>query len=249
MRASIYQAQGLHNKAMKDCTALLGHASMLVTSTCIAESRSMQGALLSSYNLLNQAHQNTLNETPGVMSWSYTILGQLAQRLGESESAETYFKHGLTNNSNDYYLLASYADLLISNHRYLETLELLKQYSYVDSLLMRLAIAEIRTNKTGISTYQNLLRQRITDQINTNRSGHLRQLALFQLHIDNNPKQAMVTAQKNWHSQKQIEDGLVLVESAISANRKDIARPILDWLNDLAGSDKRVTTIQSMYDI
>jgi hypothetical protein len=61
-------------------------------------------------------------------------------------------------------------------------------------------------------------------------SVHLREEARFMLHLLDRPGEALELARRNWETQREPADALILLEAAVAAKEPTAAQPVLDWL-------------------
>jgi len=230
MRATIYIAQGRVKKAMQNCRALIGKTSMLISITCIAQVKNISGELENSRLLLSkQLNKIDFNKKlntrfadviyrGGVESWAYATLGEISFHLTLENDAEKSFMNGLRHKPNDYYLTERYCDLLIEQKRFTDCITLVKDKTHVTPLLLRAAISEANQEKSKSKYYRTLILKKLAVVAGTGRSEHLRDLAIYQLTLGHNPKLAYEYANRNWQTQKQFEDALVVVQAASVLN-------------------------------
>ena len=66
----------------------------------------------------------------------------MAERLGDDQAAEHWFREGLQLAPEDFYMRAAYADLLLRQRRAAETLQLLAGYESMEPMLLRIVVAQ-----------------------------------------------------------------------------------------------------------
>ena len=111
------------------------------------------------------------------------VRAEMAERLGEDHAAENALQAALTISPDDPYLKASYADVLLRQHRSGEVLVLLAGAEAQDSLLLRLAIAGHQARAPQASHWARLYEERIEAAARDNDFTHRREQALFLLEV------------------------------------------------------------------
>ena len=231
MRAIIEIPRGDYRSAMADCRAVLSPAyGTLLGITCVSLVNGLTGSLPLSYTRLSQFyHQFEHQVSDEERSWALSVLGEMAVRLGKPAESEQYFKAALKVNSKDYYVMAAYADLLLSLQRPDEVISLLDAYQTQDNLLLRLCLAEQQRSNSKDTTYSALMKERIAASLERKEVVHLRDYARFSLDIEGNAASAYRMAKENWNTQKEPQDARILIESALAVGEKDTAHEVLLW--------------------
>ena len=68
---------------------------------------------------------------------------------------------------------------------------------------------------------------------------HARDVARFELDIENQPQEALRLAIENWESQREPLDARLLLRSALAADNKVQYQRVRDWLKAQGQSDAR----------
>lgn len=216
MRAIIYQSQGKLAEALADCRALFASGDLLLATTCKAQVESLSGKLATSYAQLRQIYAQLEPQTPGEEKiWTQTVLGEMAHRAGDDKAAEDYFRAAYQAAPKDFYLLAAYSDMLLNQNRPQEVLTLLPDSTWkVDKLLVLRTLAEKKLNAKDYEAHRALLDARFLLSRQVGEWTHLREQARFYLEAMNDAKLAHELAKKNWETQKEPADALVLMQTA-----------------------------------
>jgi thioredoxin-like negative regulator of GroEL len=221
-RASLHELRGDYAAAMRDCRALERTAPLLVAASCRASVAARSGKAREAFDqletIITRAPART-NET-----WARTVLADIALQLGHAES-ERYLKTALALDPDDPYLLAQYADLLLEEKRFADVRELLAGRTGVDALLLRLALAEAGLRASGVSDqgqsaelrrYKKELAARFEAGRRRGDTVHLREEAIYQLHLQGNATAALDLARQNWNEQREPADAIILLEAALT---------------------------------
>lgn len=244
-RATIMQVQGDYVQAARNCGKLFGMASELITVACMTSAASLNGKNAQSYALLVNTLQKNADAEPSIQIWAITLLGEMAVRRGDIAAAERHFRQALSMDPADSYLLGAYTDLLLDQNRFSEVRALLKNAIRVDSLLLRYAIALKRQGVQEAKEHIALLQSRFNAAAARGDDAHEREKARFELHLQENPKAALMIAAHNWTIQKEPADARILLESALANKDRSAAYPVLNWLKDQHIEDAMLESLAS----
>lgn len=164
------------------------------------------------------------------LQWTLAVKADAADAAGRSRIAESYYRQAIALADAGIALHVSYADLLLNDARPDEAMEALAGLPNADAVLLRRTIAAKRLGLPGTSRLRAELRQRFVDAdaFRTDRL-HLRERALFELYVEDNPDAALAYAADNWEIQKGWEDARILTQAAKVASRPESARAIDEW--------------------
>jgi tetratricopeptide (TPR) repeat protein len=221
-RATILQVLGDYADAKRACLPLWRLASELITVTCASSIASLSGDATRSYELLDRTLEKNLTTPASERLWALTVIAEIAVRLGRHTDAENHFRRALALELRDGYLLGAYADFLLDQDRPAEVIDLLKDETRVDGLLLRVALAEksLRPQPAAWSAHVATLRERFAASRQRGDKVHRREEARFTLHLLNQPKEALRLAKENWAIQREPADARILLESALAAKAR-----------------------------
>jgi len=237
--AAIYEVQGEYARALRSCLALTKFSVSLPSTICINSAMSLSGQAQTAYRQLTAAVTETDGE-PSEMTWAYNLLAELAERLNLAKDAESWYHKALARNYRSVYLLASYSDFLLDHHRYEEVVKLLQNETQVDTLLLRLTLAEQQLQHKPFKDHVNLIKSRIAAAKPRGDSVHQGDESRFALQVLKEPKTALSLAISNWAVQKEPRDARILLEAALAANQPDAAFPIIEFLETKHLEDARL---------
>ena len=240
--AAIYEVQGEYKHALRSCLALTKFTTSLASTTCINSVLSLSGQALTAYQQLSAAIVEAQGE-PAEMTWAYNLLAELAERLNLDKEAEGWYQKALAQNYRSVYLLSSYADFLLDHHRYKEVLNLLDKETQVDTLLLRLTLAEQQLQHDNFNAHVKLLKSKIAAAKARGDRVHQGDEARFALHILNDPKTALSLAISNWAVQKEPRDARIIMEAAIAAKQPDATLPVFEFLEKTHLEDARIQAL------
>ncbi|MDB5395405.1 MAG: hypothetical protein JWM91_2911 [Rhodospirillales bacterium] len=239
-RAVVRQVQGDFLNARADCGSLSLSAPDLIARTCVDSVSSLNGQGNESLRDLAAVYDAFGGQTETAIAlFSLTILAEMAERLGEYERAEQYFRRATALSGQDGYLLAAYADFLLDRNRPSEVVTLLRNQTRVDPLLLRLALAEQQLGAKALATDVKDLQQRFAVAAQRGDRVHQREQARFELFLMKRPQEALRLALANWNVQHEPADLRVLLEAAKEADPA-AARPAIIWLNEARLEDEAI---------
>jgi len=230
-RAVIYIVTARYEEARGDCRQLYSRDQGLIATACEPTVDALTGSAATAYARLAEALRKNPDATPSQRLWVLTRLAEIAQRLGNLTEAEARYRSALKLGIDDQYLLTAYAEFLLDRRRPAEVVELLKDKTRNDVLLLRLALAEQSLGLPAAQTHQAAIQARIDAARLREDKLHLSDEALFELMFRKRPQEALRLARENWElGQREPSDARILLEAALAARQPDGAAAALDWL-------------------
>ncbi|HEY8078234.1 MAG TPA: tetratricopeptide repeat protein [Labilithrix sp.] len=231
-RAVVLGVRGRYEEALATCARLEGKTTPLVIAVCETQVASVTGHARSAMERLEAVMAASSERlSPDEEAWARSSLGEYAQRAGELDSAEKHFRRALEIDPEDGYVRAALADLLLDRDRAAEVVTLLAGREANDTLLLRLALAEKRTNSPKAQADIDALGARFDASRLRGDAVHRREEARFELALRGDARRALDLARANWDVQKEPWDARIYLEAARAAKSKDAAAPILAWLD------------------
>jgi hypothetical protein len=232
---------GRYADARASCAALAKlDVVPLAVAACNANADSMNGRAAQSYAALESAVKTAPEAQSSLRLWAYTLLGEIAERMGRDADAEANYRRALAITPGDSYLLAAYSDFLLDHKRPAEVTRLLLPHQTDGNLLLRLALAEQAQNGPKLAEYAAGLRSIYQTEMLRGDHLHLREDARFNLLIEKNPAYALKLALANWPRQHEAWDIRVLIATANAAGKPEAAKPALDWVRQNHYQDVRL---------
>jgi tetratricopeptide (TPR) repeat protein len=229
-KASILQVQARYDDARRACQRLARLAASHVLLGCLSDIAGVTGQSMKSRELLRQVlSDTTLSGRERI--WITTILAETAARTGAIREAEQFFAEAFAVGIKDQYLLGAYADFLLDQRRYQEVISLLQSETRADGLFLRLVLAEQALKLPTLQSHTDELAARFAASRDRGTTVHVREEARFTLALLHNAERALPLAQANWNVQREPADARILLESALAAENRSAAQPVLDWLN------------------
>ena len=232
IRATVLQVQGAYDEAREECRALQELTEELVWAACLANVNGVTGQLRESYQQLRLALARYPRAKPSVQSWLLISLAEMASRAGMAQEAEAHFRAALALDAADYYVLGAYADFLLDSDRSPEVLDLLRDKTRADPLLLRYALALQAQHSKELPAQMEQLRDRFAASRLRGDRVHLREEGRFTLHLLNAPQAALTLAQENWQVQKEPADVRILLEAALAARDAAAVDAVREWLSN-----------------
>ena len=240
IRATVLRVVGRYAEAASACQRFAALVESRLGALCIESLRGLRGDLKSAYATLSGvSSQGWLNSEK---SWLYSELGEMAARLGNNAEATHWFQQDLRIVPQDFYVRAAYADLLLREGRPSEVLELLRGHDSFEPLLLRIAIAQVLLNDTGLAQSSARLRAAFDAELQRGDAVHRREQARFLLDVEHQPEQSLAVALENWRVQREPDDVLVLIRAANAAGRPSAAGPALEFFR----AQRRVSASRGM---
>ena len=246
-RATILQVQGEYAQALKSCSHLYALAPPLITLTCVANVRNLSGDARQSYQDLKLGYQQEPDKNPGIQVWVLTLLAEMAVRLGDTVAADSTFVQAIEIEKPDSYLLGTYSDFLLDQNRPQEVINLLKNKTNNDALLLRYAEALKNAHYNQAELQIDSLKQRFAAAALRADTVHQREQSRFELRLMHNPAKALEIAKLNWQVQKEPADARVYLEAAVAANDKNAVAVMLSWLKVSRLEDAALKKILAQY--
>ncbi len=232
-RAVIYIVMARYAEARNDCRQFAARDGGLIAAACEPTIDALTGNAVAAYARLEQALRRNPAASASQRLWVLTRLAEIAQRLGRMQEAEARYRSALQLGIDDQYLLTAYAEFLLDLKRPAEVVELLKDKTRNDVLLLRLALAELSLGLPAAQTHQAAIQSRIDAARLRQDKLHLSDEAMFELVFRKNPQEALRLARENWAlGQREPSDARILLEAALAARQPESAevKPALEWL-------------------
>jgi tetratricopeptide (TPR) repeat protein len=242
--ATVLRVLGRYEQSMAACEQVAVRADPVVAELCKQGVRGLTGDLPSAYAAISQisSHGMAAEER----AWRDSELGEMAARLGKDDEAEGWFRDGLRSSPDDFYIRASYADLLLRDGRAQEALTLLKGQDALEPLLLRIAIAQKVLRHPGLQQSSARLAAAFAAEAQRGEGIHRREEARFLLDVQNDPRAALAAAEENWKVQHECDDVLVLMRAARAAGVPQAAAPAAAFVREHGMQDVRIAAVMGV---
>ncbi|MFM0556002.1 hypothetical protein P0D69_34285 [Paraburkholderia sediminicola] len=244
IRANILQVQGRYLEARQSCGRLI-LSNTAIAGICLANVAAVSGRPEQAYLLLQRLAAQ-ISPTDPLYTWLMVSQAETAVWMDKQEAAEQFFRNALAANPHDAYLKAAWADFLLDRNRPREVLTLLAADIRNDNLLLRLALAEKQAGlNADLAPHVEDLRSRFAASAERGDRVHLREEAIFNLKLLNDPEKALSLAEANWQVQKEVADCRILMEAALGARQPARAAPAMMWLQTARLRDAALTRLEA----
>jgi len=228
-RATVLTVRGKYAEARDDCARLSALAPGIYSAACAAAIDSVTGHAGPAYASLARTLDGPLRIDGAGRAWAETLLGEIAHRRGDP-AAERHFRAALDANPRDLYLMAAYCDWLLDRERAADVIALVGNETRVDTLLLRLAVAQRAARRPEAAASSETLRARFEASRARGDTVHQRENARFELVLRGDARSALALALDNWRVQREPADLLVLAEAANAAGDAAAMGIVRRWL-------------------
>ncbi|MEM7507904.1 MAG: hypothetical protein AAF415_14270 [Pseudomonadota bacterium] len=221
-RAFLHMTRGAYDLAFTDCAAMPPSAGRLSRSACHAWLLGLTGDAAKGYALLDVALAAQPDASAGSRAWASSLLADMAWRLGDYDKARLQFERALALSAGSNRVASAYAQFKLERGEPQAALDLLVGAHPTDAVLLtraRAARALGREDEESLAI--------LHDRFTAGASIHLREHAIFALHLLEDPAKALDLAEANWATQREPADLRLLVEAAEAAGtprRASVAR-------------------------
>lgn len=249
IRATVLQVQGHPDRALADCEQLGQQVETLISTTCASSASSLMGRAKRADALLGFVLDQSKSRATDNRLWAETLRAEIAERTGRTADAKAAYQRALATMDmlglTDAYLLAAWADFAIRQGQSDIVIERLKSLTDIDNLLLRLTMAEHAMGKQDQTFVQHksMLDARFAAARQRDDAVHLREEAIYKLHLNSDPSGGLNLAMQNWTTQREPIDALILVETAQAMHRPDATLPVREWMRNTGIEDVRLNAV------
>ncbi len=218
--ATVLRVQGRYADSDAACREV-GRAGVDVyASACLAENAALRGET----GAARKSFEAMLADPrlpAGTRGWLTTSLAELEERDGRVAAADAAYRAVLRLGPDTYAAIA-YADFLIAQHRPAEALEVLKDETRTDTVVLRLSIAGTIAKTAQGERDAAEMRERIAlaNERPEARIFHGREQAMFALVVERAPERALELARGDVARQREPLDLLVFAEAARASGQR-----------------------------
>lgn len=230
-KASVLTVRGDYAEARRACLPLMRLTDGLVATVASASVASLTGRAARSVELVEAALASRPEAPDAIRVWAMTQLAETSERLGRAAEAERHYQAALALAPRDPYLVGAYADFLLDRGRPAEAASLVRDYSRIDGLLLRLAEAHaaLPAETTAAARETADLDTRFAAARERGDRVHLREEARFRLRLQRMSAAALALARENWDVQKEPADLRILMEAARAAGDRAVESEASAW--------------------
>lgn len=230
LAADAWRRAGAIDKAKARCAGLALAGRQDLARYCAADVLLSLGEAERAWELAAMLSNFPEDADDGARQWTLGVKADAAAAAGRHRAAESFYRHALALPRPPIALHVAYADLLLSNDRPREALDNLARLPEADAVLLRRAMAARRLGLPELEDYRDRLLRRFADaEALGTAARHLREKAMFALHVEQDPHAALGYARENWRIQKGPEDAAILVHSAVAADDLAASQMVYEW--------------------
>lgn len=232
LAADAWRRAGDIDRARSRCAGIALAGFVEPAAHCAADILMSLGKAGQAFTALSPLHTGSSQAPVALRQWMLTVAADAAAAAGRDPQARALYQRALAIPDASIAIYASYADLLLADGRPQEAIAALGRAPNpdADALLLRRAIAAKQLGTEDFEVLRDRLLARFDEAEKLGTAAlHLRELALFELWIEDDPGAALAYAENNWTLQKGWEDAALLIETARAAGRPEEADAVHDW--------------------
>jgi hypothetical protein len=241
--ATVLRVQGRFGESDEACRHVGLAGARLHAAACLAENAGLRGDVAEARTTFDGLLADP-RQPPATRGWLLTSLAELEERDGRAAAADAAFR-GVLQLGPDSYAAVDYADFLIGQRRPAEALQLLKDETRTDAVLLRLAIAGRNANAPTADRDVAEMRERITlaNQRPDAQKFHGREQAMFALFVEGDAARALQLARGDVAQQREALDVLVLAQAARASKEPAALDEARRLKSSLGLHDRRVDAL------
>jgi Tfp pilus assembly protein PilF len=233
-RATIAQVQGDYALARSDCERLREQAPA-AAAVCLAAADAATGADEAAVAALRAV---AARAAP-LRGWALATLGDVRLQRGEFAAAEASYRAALADGE-DLNTRSALADALLAQDKAGAAIAALREAPPTDGVLLRRWLALRAANDAAAAeALRAELASRFAAAAARNEALHAREQAWFELE-DGRPRQALLSARRNWQSQREPTDLWLLARAARAAGDRAAQGEVEQWLRRSGLNDARI---------
>lgn len=242
-RAMVLQVTGKFPEARRAAMQVATRTPGLLGITAAASVTALTGDSAKAMDLLEDELRKP--GEPAERLWALTVLAETAMRTGQLPRAAETLDRAQGTGLRDIYLMTVIADFFLDANHPEDVIQMLAGETRVDSLLLRLALAEkaVEPPATALETHKAALRARFEAAAKRGDSMHQREEARFTLHLESNPVRALELAKANWNVQKEPADARILLESAVATRDTNTVEIVRAWMAETKLEDVHIAKL------
>jgi hypothetical protein len=243
--ATVRRVQGRYADSERACKGVAAAGAAAYAGACQAENASLRGDFVGARAALNTLLGDTRLQAPSMRNWLLTTLAESEARAGRNTQAEAAYHQALQATADGYTSL-SFADFLMTQNRFADASRQLQNQPRTDAVLLRLAIAGVKTRSKAATADVDELRERMALAMlrPEARTTHAREYAMFALWIDNQPREALELAKENVRHQREPLDVLLLAQAAAASQDAAARRDAASLASEMGLRDVRLDALR-----
>jgi predicted Zn-dependent protease len=237
MRAQVRMHLHEPQQALADCTTLMPHVNLLTATTCIAQARAALGDLQRAQTLLLRVLEFQKGDD-ATRSWSAGVAAEFAVRLGDSSTADRWYREAFELDPQSHYARIMYADWLLAAGRFDEAAQVAARGA---SLADRARSVLAGRDATSLEAQRLQLAWAEADA--RGETAHLRDRARFELTLLRNTEKANASARTSFRDRSEADDALLLATTATATHDQESLRAVRAWQQRYRYQDVRLDNL------
>lgn len=235
---NLHRVLGQYDEARQVIQRVRGMDQPLTLLLCEIPLRALTGQAPQAYEATEQTLPVAQEKFPGVLPWLRITQADIARALGRHQAAEDHFAQALEQTPNDPTLLRAYGDFLLQQQRPDQALQLLRDHTADNGILLLAAIAAKQSGEAQLADqWTDQLQDRFEEIRLRGGTPHGRFESRYALELREDPPRALGIALENWDRQKEMQDARAVLAAALAAGQPDRASPVLEFLQRHATQD------------
>lgn len=231
-RANIHIVQGRFGPASADCVALANARRVDLAILCDTTARALGVDSPAAHQRLEDLVASG-GIDPALGGYAHSLLAEIARFQLWPDKARAAFEAALRDSPDDLRTRMIFADFELAQGRAEPALALLEGSPPTDSIMVRQAIAHKALGRSAeVKRLSGVLRARIDAAAVSGEVAHAREAARFWIEVEPDADAALVAAQTNWASQRELEDAMLLLAASAMAAKPEAADPVRQWAEE-----------------
>lgn len=226
-RAQIQILQGRLDRARSDCTTLALGIDSGRGLLCVAALSSRTGNYRAAIDVLDRWLVPT-KQDDALRRYALAMRAEAASRT-DAADADAWYRRALALDKDDVRTLASYARHLQAKGQHRQVMALLGNVPDHDGLQLQRALAAHAIGDPASLELKNAQGRRYAIARAAGSEPELRDEAEYLLTLRGDPAAALRLAQRNFETQRDVEDVALLQRAALAANQPQALQPLQAW--------------------
>ncbi len=244
MKAVIYQVRGQSDQALALCRRIPYRYGQLAKAGCLAGAKRQTGFAAEGYRELRDALTMATSHDRALLTWSLALLAELAEINGDDGAAQALLMQAFERDPDDIRTRIALADLFLRSQQPDRVMEITDMDAAPPLLVLRRAVAARQID----SAEAEVLQRKVSDYFEAlhlrGDTSHLREAAMAELRLFDNPQRALRLALRNWREQREFADTQILLAAALTSKNAAAVRETLHWLAQVGNVDERLVDLR-----
>jgi hypothetical protein len=226
---AIYLVKAEMGKAKQSCDLIRQRFGLTEGDACGAQLRYRTGDAANAIRMLDQLAAHRDFQGPNAQDWLAFHRGEARRVNGDAAGAIRIWQSHLKSFPGRHVVRLALIELLNHEQRYQEAWQLNARVPRSDALLVQAIISSRALGDASAQTLAMEFRQRLAYQRQRGDALIERPHLVYLLQVDQQPEQALALALKNWETQREPADAILLLQAALGAAKPAAANTVLEW--------------------